>query len=319
MKWLKAIKTPPISLILLCYKHEKFVAEAIDGVLAQTYAPLEIIVIDDCSPDRTGDIIAAKLAAHPAGLKIPFIRNPHNLGGKSSAEIGLRRTTGNFVFIVSGDDVMLPEMVAEMAGVWMKEDVSLVAANAMYIDANSNALGRTFRDPTTRADDSFETLARDGANACCFGPAMAFEREVYATFGWPPLYLGTYDIMFPYYAHLLKGARFIEKPLLKYRVHAGNTSLSLIEESGDETRRLLMRERMYFGHLAHALLMQEELRRLKGEQRERYAELAERIAPLLTVQITEMGRKLVNARIDLQRIGTSLDPGHFGILPKTSE
>ena len=42
---------------------------------------------------------------------------------------------------------------------------------------------------------------------------------------------------------------------------------------------------------------------------------AERIAPLLTVQTIEMAKKLVEARIELQRAGTSLDPGHFGILP----
>jgi glycosyltransferase involved in cell wall biosynthesis len=294
-------------------------ASALDGVLAQTYSPLEIVVIDDCSPDRTADVIVAKLAAHPAGSKIPFIRNPQNMGGGPSVEIGLSRTTGTFVFFVSGDDIMLPEMVAEMARVWVKERVSLVAANAILIDGDSKPLGRTFRDPHTRGDDSFETLARDGGNACCFGPAMGFEREIYTTFGWPPLYLGTYDIMLAYYAYLLKGARYIEKPLVKYRVHAGNTSLSLIEERGDETRKLLTRERMYFGHLAHALLMQEELRRLNGEQPDRYAEIAQRIAPLLTVQITEMGKKLVNARIELQRVGTSLDPGHFGLLPQSGQ
>jgi glycosyltransferase involved in cell wall biosynthesis len=310
-------ENPLISLILLCYNHEKFVAEAINGVFAQTYSPLEILIIDDCSPDRTAEVIAAKLAAHRAGSKIPFIRNPQNMGGKASVELGLSRTTADFIFILSGDDIMLPEMVTEMAKVWINERVSLVAANAILIDDNSKPLGRTFRDPNTPGDDSFETLARDGGNACCFAPAMGFEREIYTTFGWPPLYLGTYDIMLTFCAYLLKGARYIEKPLVQYRVHGGNTSLSLIEERGDEMRKLLTQERMHFGHLAHALLMQEELRRLKNEQAERYAELADRVAPLVTVQITEMGRRLVNTRIALQRLGTSLDPGHFGILPKT--
>jgi len=55
---------PLISLIVACYKHEKFIAKAIDGVLSQTYDPLEIVIIDDCSPDRTAEIIAKELAAH---------------------------------------------------------------------------------------------------------------------------------------------------------------------------------------------------------------------------------------------------------------
>jgi hypothetical protein len=121
--------------------------------------------------------------------------------------------------------------------------------------------------------------------------------------------------MLPFYAYLVKGARFIEKPLLKYRVHSGNTSLSLIEEKQDEAGRLLARERSFFQHVAHALLMQEVLTRLSVEQPARYAEMARRIAPLLTIQTIEMAKKLVKARIELQRSGTSLDPGHFGILP----
>jgi len=308
--------TQPISLILICYKHEKFVAEAIDGVLSQTYSPLEILIIDDCSPDRTAQVIADKLAVHPDGSKVGFIRNARNIGGKRSIELGLSRTKGDFVVIASGDDVMLPEMIAEMAGVRISYGVSLVTANAVYIDAESKPLGRTHRDPGRRGDDSFETLARDGSNVCCFGAAMGFEREIFSKFGWPPLYLGAFDIMLPYYAYLLKGARFIAKPLLKYRVHSNNTSLSLLEERQDETQRLLMRERSFYQHLAHALLMQEVLMRLAGEQPREYSEIERRIGPLLMIQIVEMAKKLVNTRIELARTGASLDIDHFGVLPK---
>src|SRR5262249_59741263 len=100
--------TQPISLVLICYKHEKFVAEAIDGVLSQTYAPLEIFIIDDCSPDRTAEIIADKLAAHPDGSKVGFIRNPRNIGGKRAIEVGLSRTKGDFVVIASVGEYLLP-------------------------------------------------------------------------------------------------------------------------------------------------------------------------------------------------------------------
>jgi glycosyltransferase involved in cell wall biosynthesis len=293
---------PLISLILLCYNHEKFVAEALDSVLAQSYARLEIIIIDDCSSDRTADIITGQLAAHLGRSQIPFVRNPRNRGGKVSIETGLNMTTGRFVLIVSGDDIMLPEMVGDMARVWIEQNVSLVAANAFLIDEHSNSLNRTFRDQNGRSDDSFETLARDGGNACCFGAAMGFEREIYTTFGWPPQYLGAFDIMLPYYAYLLRGARFIEKPLLRYRVHSGNTSLSLIEDKQDILARLVTREKIFFQHIAHALLMTDELARLSAEKPDRYAEIAKRIAPLLNVQTVEMARKLVRTRIELYEV-----------------
>src|SRR5580704_2715421 len=120
-----------------------------------------------------------------------------------------------------------------MVKFWIAEDVSLVTANAYYIDENSSPLNRNFRDPTQPSDDSFETLARDGSNACCFGPAIGFEREVYDKFGYDTDFLGAYDIIFPFYAHLLKGAKFLNKVLLKYRVHSDNASLSLAWEKSE--------------------------------------------------------------------------------------
>jgi glycosyltransferase involved in cell wall biosynthesis len=306
---------PLISLLLLTYNHEKFVAEALDSVLSQTYSPLEIVIIDDCSSDRTAEIVMARLAEHRDGSNIRFVRNARNTFGRGSIETGLNMTSGGFLLIISGDDVMLPEMVEDMARVWINEDVSLVTANAFYIDEHSRSLNRTFRDPNTRGDDSFETLARDGGNACCFGAAMGFEREIHARFGWPPIHLGAFDIMFPYYAYLLKGARFIEKPLLKYRVHSGNTSLSLIEETADEMGQLLTRERIFYQHIAHALLMQEILSRLSVERPGRYVDVAKRIDPLLTIQTVEMAKKLVRTRIELQQAGVKLGYNQFGALP----
>src|SRR6516165_12463485 len=84
----------------------------------------------------------------------------------------------------------------------------------------------------------------------------------------------------PYYAYLLKGARFLRIPLLKYRVHAQNSSLSLIaEKSPGLEHELRAKERTFAGHLAHSVLMQEELDRLSATMPERFAELAPKIAP----------------------------------------
>jgi glycosyltransferase involved in cell wall biosynthesis len=284
---------PLISVIMLCYNQLQFVAEAIDGVLDQTYSPLEIVIVDDCSSDGTAEVIAAHIAKRGCENSVTFIRNPRNLSGRISCINGLNMTSGSFVLQTCGDDVMMPEMIAEMANVWLSENVSLVTTNAIYIDESSRPLNRTFRDPNIPADDSFETLARDGSNACCFGAAIGFERELYAKFGWPPAYLGAYDIMLPFYACLLKGARFISSPLLKYRVHRGNTSLSLRSETASSWEKAAFEERDYLVHLAHAVLMEEEITRLRAEVPERYGPIADQILPLLGIQMAEMSKKLV--------------------------
>jgi glycosyltransferase involved in cell wall biosynthesis len=304
-------ESPLISLIVSCYNHEQFVAEAIGGVLSQTYRPLEIIILDDCSTDRTADIVRAKLAERPDRLDIRLVRNPVNVGTRGNLQRGISLTTGAFIAVACGDDILGAEAVSEVARVWREENVTLVAANADYIDADSQPLGRTYRDPQGRADDSFETIARDGVNACCFGPFLCFERELYDTFGCPAE-LEVFDIIAPFYAYLLKGARFIDKPLIKYRVHGGNTSHSLIAERLSGIDRLSAEEHMKSIHLAHAVHARDTVLRLSNEQPERYQEVKDRIWPLLDIWLWESARKFANARAELNRMRRATEKQAIG-------
>jgi glycosyltransferase involved in cell wall biosynthesis len=296
------VENPLISIVMLCYNHEKFVAEALDGVLAQTYSPLEIVIVDDCSQDSTAEIVSTKLSEAPARSDIRFLRNSQNRRLLGACEVGINASKGSFIVLTCDDDVMLPGMVTEMVKQWRHENISLVATNAEIIDEHSQSRGQTVCDCNLPADDSFETLARDGANACCFGASIGFEREIYSVFGLPPAHLDNLDIMLPFYAYLLKGARFINKPLLKYRIHGKNNSLSLIAERSNDLGRLMTREHIYYGHIAHAVAMQEELNRLSVTMPVRYAELAPRIGPLLTIQTVEMAKNLVRTKIELQEL-----------------
>ena len=308
---------PLVTIILLCYNHQKFVEEAVRGVLAQTYSSLEIIIFDDCSPDATAAIIERTLAEQPRRADVRFVRNPKNMTANTVVRMGLSMARGDFIFVSHGDDVMLPEMVGKMTDVWLAEKVSLVTANAVYIDENSQLLNRTLHDPDQPVDDSFETLARNGTNACCFGPAIGFERAIYEKFGWVPRYLRAYDIMYPFYAYLLKGARFVRTPLLKYRVHASNMSLSLAAEKADSLEKAAIDERMYLVHLAHAVLMEEELNRMLVEAPARYIGVAKTILPLLSIQMAEMSKKLVRiSRVSgALAAGLPLDRPHGPELP----
>lgn len=288
---------PLISVVMLCYDHERYIAEALDGLLAQSYAPLDIIIVDDCSPDRSAEIVMARLAGYRGNAR--FVRHTFNKGLLGARETGFRVARGAFVVDTCDDDVMKPDMVAEMVDAWRANNVSLVTANAEYIDAESRPLGRTVRDCDDPADDSFETLTRDGANACCFGATIGVERAVYETFGMPPAHLANLDIMLPFYAYLLKGACFIRKPLLKYRIHGRNGSLSLMAEQSDGLEKLRVLERIHYGHLAHAVTMLHEFDRAATIVPERYGQLAPTIGPLLAIQTVERAKKLVATRKEL--------------------
>jgi glycosyltransferase involved in cell wall biosynthesis len=296
-----APKPPLATVILLCFNFERYIGQALDGLFSQTYDPLDIIIVDDCSTDRSAEIIETRLTERSNPSNVRFVRNQRNMTHPIPGILGMIK--GQFIIISSGDDIMLPHMVEHLAHIWIRRQVSLVTANALYIDEQSNLLDRTFRPLDSPADDSFETLARDGTNACCFGAVMGFERTIYETFGWPATdFLEASDIILPFYAYLLKGACFSREPLLKYRVHSRNTSLSLLAERKTGEEELLTLNRSLNNHLAHAVLFDEELDRLHSQSPERYAAVAERIRPLLTIQMTEMAKKLVRNRRALHNL-----------------
>src|ERR1700731_3645067 len=86
-----------ISVILLCYNHERFIAEALDGLFAQTYQPLDIVVIDDCSPDGSAEIIKTTLAGYKGRSNFRFVRNQKNMSAVSGIHTGLSMTQGDFI------------------------------------------------------------------------------------------------------------------------------------------------------------------------------------------------------------------------------
>src|SRR5712672_377455 len=89
---------PLVTILLLCYRQENFVAEALGGVLSQSYSPLEIIIFDDFSPDRTAEIIERAIAEHPRRRDVRFVRNTENMGAKAVGGLGLSMAKGNFIF-----------------------------------------------------------------------------------------------------------------------------------------------------------------------------------------------------------------------------
>ena len=92
-------KQPLVSVIIPVYNREKFLAEAIDSVLAQTYRPIEIIVIDDGSTDKSGEI-----ARSYAETKYIY---QDNQGVSVARNIGVDAAQGEFLAFLDSDDMWL--------------------------------------------------------------------------------------------------------------------------------------------------------------------------------------------------------------------
>jgi cellulose synthase/poly-beta-1,6-N-acetylglucosamine synthase-like glycosyltransferase/peptidoglycan/xylan/chitin deacetylase (PgdA/CDA1 family)/spore germination protein YaaH len=118
---------PSTSIIVPAYKEEKVIAATIRSLLAQDYSgPLEIVVVDDGSPDRTYD---AAVEAVGAKARVRIFRKPN--GGKASAlNYGIARASGEIVVCLDADTVFEPDTLRELVQPLRDLRVGAVAGNA---------------------------------------------------------------------------------------------------------------------------------------------------------------------------------------------
>lgn len=105
---IKALEYPKVSIIIPVYNGSKFLKEAIDSALAQTYSNLEVIVVNDGSSDCG----ATELIALSYGDKIRYFAKPN--GGVSTAlNMGIEKMTGDYFSWLSHDDMYRPEKISQ--------------------------------------------------------------------------------------------------------------------------------------------------------------------------------------------------------------
>lgn len=103
---------PLITFALFVYNQEKYIHEAVLGALNQTYTPLEIIISDDCSSDRTFEIVQALTSCYSGPHKVIVNRNPKNIGLAAHVnKVLLELANGQWFITAAGDDVSLPRRV----------------------------------------------------------------------------------------------------------------------------------------------------------------------------------------------------------------
>jgi cellulose synthase/poly-beta-1,6-N-acetylglucosamine synthase-like glycosyltransferase len=115
-----------VSVVVPAYNEEKVIVRTVQSLLAQQYPGLEIIVVDDGSPDRTADVVTAEFQNNPA---IRVLRKPN--GGKASAlNLGVREARGEIVVAVDGDTIFAPGAIEALTVPLADERVGAVAGNA---------------------------------------------------------------------------------------------------------------------------------------------------------------------------------------------
>ncbi|MFF1451516.1 CDP-glycerol glycerophosphotransferase family protein [Streptomyces sp. NPDC058274] len=103
---------PRFSVIVPVFKVQGFLRECLDSVLEQSYPDLEVIAVDDCSPDGCGAILDEYAARDP---RVRVLHLPQNVGLGRARNAGMPHATGDFLLFLDSDDTLTPGALRAMA------------------------------------------------------------------------------------------------------------------------------------------------------------------------------------------------------------
>jgi len=131
-------ETMPLVSILLCvYNGEKYIKEAVDSILLQTYSNFELIIVDDGSTDSTLNILKT-FKDHRI-----IIHSQTNIGFTRSLNVAAKLSKGEYFARQDADDISLPTRLEKQMKIFMKNpDVILVGTDTIWIDRFGKSLGK---------------------------------------------------------------------------------------------------------------------------------------------------------------------------------
>lgn len=139
---------PLVSVIIPCFNREDYIRETIDSVLHQNYPNMELIVIDDGCTDKSRDILESY------GKQIHLLEHPgrRNRGQSAAINLGLKKSSGEFVAILDSDDLFFENKLMEQVQFLSDNpDTGAVYANGINIDSEGKRLFKMYpegkRDP----------------------------------------------------------------------------------------------------------------------------------------------------------------------------
>ena len=123
-----------ISIVMPAYNVEKYIAEAIDSIIVQTYKDWELIVIDDCSKDATCEIVEQYVNQYS---NIKLIRRKENSGGCRLPRFdGILAAKGEFVCPVDSDDIFESEYFQKCIDRQRETGVDIISNQLVFCDEN---------------------------------------------------------------------------------------------------------------------------------------------------------------------------------------
>jgi cellulose synthase/poly-beta-1,6-N-acetylglucosamine synthase-like glycosyltransferase len=166
---------PLVSCIVAVHNEEEVIAQCLRSLAAQTYGAVELIAVDDCSTDRTPELLAELGARYG----VTVVRLSENVGKKKALEAGILRSAGEILAFTDSDSVWALDALERTVDILLTNpDVGAVSGHCRALNASENLLTRiqdSWYEGQFSVRKAFESAF--GAVTCVSGPLAVFRRE----------------------------------------------------------------------------------------------------------------------------------------------
>jgi len=207
---------PKVSIIMPVLNGEKYLVEALESILAQTYKNYELVAVDDGSTDRTCEL----LHQYHDKLELRYVRHPACKGIAVSVNDGIRNSTGEYITFLDHDDVWFPDMLeTQVESLHGKAGVGMVHSDFQTIDATGNIIEESVarcRDRKRPSGEVFRELFNDSFIAAS---SVLIRKECFDRLGGfdETLHWGDYHLWLRIARHYK--INYVPKVLTRYRQH----------------------------------------------------------------------------------------------------
>ena len=175
-------ENPLVSIIVPVYRVEKYLQKCLDSIATQTYKNLELILVDDGSPDRCGEI-CERFAQTNSYTKVIHQKNQ---GLSAARNSGLDCAAGEYLMFVDSDDFITEDCVAYLLGLIQKYDADIAIARIRYMNEGKplpKSEGKN-RDVCLSPEETIIRMCY-GKGFGCFAPGKLYKKQLFHDYRFP--------------------------------------------------------------------------------------------------------------------------------------
>lgn len=196
------------------------VERALKSILNQTHTDVEVIIVDDSSPDFEGRADVEAMALSYAEKRVKYIKNEVNLGACASRNLGLYEAKGEIIGFLDDDDEWLPEKVEKMLPLFENEKVGLVYCSwRMKNDITGKTVDKILSFPV---ENVYDLLLRNNNYIGSTSFPLLRRSHLIKIGGFDPVQPAAQDLDVWLRMAQVYEVAFVDEPLVLYHVHAGD-------------------------------------------------------------------------------------------------